>query len=320
MKKDVDAARDTAAGTFDANWKTQFDLLGEKPLSVREKAAYEGEIAFRQRDVFLSHLITDLSRRLGAMCSHPQCVDVGCNMGYYTHEIRRQGLDVMGLDYSETLISEARQTYPEIEFKVASAYALPFPDMSVDGVTTFGLLQCVENWQQVFQEIVRVLRPGGIAVVETNLAFGPVEALVRAMFYATMNKQGFRRATAFYRAHRMRSQGISVSTFTQARNYDPSTLLYFLRQCDVEAVVLHMPRVYGLFHRWWWGFTIQKARKSGVKGSAHMIKCGCRGLAFNETSAEASRAHQMQNSRCDYGNSILADMGADHAESESEQA
>ena len=56
---------------------------------------------------------------------------------------------------------------PRVRFMVADATALPFPDDSFDVVTFFDVLEHIEDDARAADEAMRVLRPGGFALVTT---------------------------------------------------------------------------------------------------------------------------------------------------------
>ena len=60
---------------------------------------------------------------------------------------------------------------PDVQI-VASAYALPFPDASVDAVISESLLEHLEHPEIAVQEMYRVLRPGGMVYILTPFMIG----------------------------------------------------------------------------------------------------------------------------------------------------
>ena len=50
-----------------------------------------------------------------------------------------------------------------MEFQVASVYEIPFPDDHFDGVLVHKVLEHVAEPETVMKEVIRVLRPGGVA-------------------------------------------------------------------------------------------------------------------------------------------------------------
>jgi SAM-dependent methyltransferase len=71
-------------------------------------------------------------------------LDVGCGSGYFLHRIRDYGArECHGIDLLDERISEARERYPSLEFRVGSATQLPFEDRAFDVVTQFTCLSSI---------------------------------------------------------------------------------------------------------------------------------------------------------------------------------
>ncbi len=112
-------------------------------------------------------------RRLKTLHPIGTLVDIGCGSGKLLIEIARAlpELKLIGVDIAEGMITQshnnavARGLGEKIEFKIGSAEHLPFGDGEVDCiVSTFSLHHWI-NPVVVFQEIIRVLKPGGIFLV-----------------------------------------------------------------------------------------------------------------------------------------------------------
>jgi SAM-dependent methyltransferase len=76
----------------------------------------------------------------------------------------RFGVDVVGVDVSETMVAEARRRGLAEAF-VADAGALPFADMTFDGSWADRTFQHLERPERALAELVRVTKPGGLVVV-----------------------------------------------------------------------------------------------------------------------------------------------------------
>jgi demethylmenaquinone methyltransferase/2-methoxy-6-polyprenyl-1,4-benzoquinol methylase len=95
-------------------------------------------------------------------------LDVACGSGKLTAELARiagrQGR-VVGLDFSPQMLEVARRDHPGMEFIEGDALKLPFEDEAFDASTiAFGLRNLAEPIKGL-REMLRVLRPGGRAVV-----------------------------------------------------------------------------------------------------------------------------------------------------------
>jgi SAM-dependent methyltransferase len=76
----------------------------------------------------------------------------------------RFGVDVVGVDVSETMIAEARRSGLD-EAVVADAEDLPFPNSTFDGSWADRTFQHLARPERVLAELVRVTKPGGRVVV-----------------------------------------------------------------------------------------------------------------------------------------------------------
>ena len=92
-------------------------------------------------------------------------LDVGCGTGNYTIELAKRGADVVGVDSSEEMLIWARQKAQgerlKVNFQVADALNLPFPDESFDLILSNGLLCFLKEPEKALMEMHRVLKPGG---------------------------------------------------------------------------------------------------------------------------------------------------------------
>ena len=95
-------------------------------------------------------------------------IDVACGSGKLTAELGRLALPkgrVVGLDFSPQMLEIARREYPMLEFVEGDALAIPFDDRTFDASTiAFGLRNLADPVRGL-REMVRVLKPGGRAVV-----------------------------------------------------------------------------------------------------------------------------------------------------------
>jgi ubiquinone/menaquinone biosynthesis C-methylase UbiE len=70
----------------------------------------------------------------------------------------------IGIDSAESQIAVAQnRSTANLTFEVGSVYELPFADNSFDLVLSHALFEHLANPVRAIQELLRVLRPGGIA-------------------------------------------------------------------------------------------------------------------------------------------------------------
>jgi demethylmenaquinone methyltransferase/2-methoxy-6-polyprenyl-1,4-benzoquinol methylase len=95
-------------------------------------------------------------------------LDVACGSGKLTVElVRLAGPNgrVVGLDFSPQMLEMARRDHPGIEFLEGDALNLPFDDASFDASTMAFGLRNLSNPIRGLREMLRVVKPGGRAVV-----------------------------------------------------------------------------------------------------------------------------------------------------------
>ncbi len=99
-------------------------------------------------------------------------LDLSCGPGAFTRAIGASapGALVVGLDISPAMLEVAAgrtRAYSNVVLIRGDAHALPFVDAAFGGVNNAGALHVYDDPEQVFREVWRVLRPGGIYVGST---------------------------------------------------------------------------------------------------------------------------------------------------------
>jgi len=92
-------------------------------------------------------------------------LDLAAGTGSSSVVFAKPGVKVIASDFSEGMLAVGRKRHPELEFVYADATQLPFADNSMDAVTiSFGLRNVVDP-KKALLEMLRVLKPGGVAVI-----------------------------------------------------------------------------------------------------------------------------------------------------------
>jgi len=148
-------------------------------LRVEDVAAVDQfHIRGKQATVELATLLAD---QLTEEAS--QILDLGAGLGGSSRYLAsRFGWRVVGLElasdyvYAAQFLSQQLGLAAHTEFSVGDATAIPYRDQSFDAVWLQHVSMAIENKQQLFSEIFRVLKPGGILALQEIIAGegGPV--------------------------------------------------------------------------------------------------------------------------------------------------
>jgi ubiquinone/menaquinone biosynthesis C-methylase UbiE len=91
----------------------------------------------------------------------PDILDIGCGTGIATEQLVEKGAHTIGTDVDTDMIRQAQKDNRyDIEYNVAPAEKLPFPDATFDAVTAFSAFHWFAN-RGALNEIKRVLKPSG---------------------------------------------------------------------------------------------------------------------------------------------------------------
>ncbi len=118
-----------------------------------------------QKQVILPNLLRILDLKAGQ-----KVADVACGQGFFAREFAKLGAKISGADISEELVKLAATRSPkEIKFYATPAHKLFFSrDGEFDSAVMVLAIQNIENPNEVFAEIKRVLKPGGKFILVMN--------------------------------------------------------------------------------------------------------------------------------------------------------
>ena len=113
---------------------------------------------------FVSSLATETVELLSPKVGE-RILDIGCGTGHLTQEIANCGAEVLGVDSAETMILQARQNYPNLQFAVMDAINLEFTE-EFDAVFSNAVLHWIKQPEKVIAGVWKSLKPGGRFVAE----------------------------------------------------------------------------------------------------------------------------------------------------------
>ncbi len=95
-------------------------------------------------------------------------LEVGCGEGRGVEVLSKYAEEYLGLDKIQEVIDHLSRKYPSLKFQ--QAVIPPFQeiaDNSFDRVVSFQVIEHIQNDKLFLEEIYRVLKPGGFAIIST---------------------------------------------------------------------------------------------------------------------------------------------------------
>jgi ubiquinone/menaquinone biosynthesis C-methylase UbiE len=150
---------------------------------------------------------------LMAIPSNASVLDVGCGSGWATRVMATKAATgrVIGIDISDEMVKVAQQSstsFPNVEFRVATAERLPFGDGEFTHAFSMESLYYYADIISALKEIRRVLSSGGVFVCVVDLYIEnrpshqwveqlkvPVQLLSTAEYHSLFKQAGFVKVT-----------------------------------------------------------------------------------------------------------------------------
>jgi malonyl-CoA O-methyltransferase len=154
-------------------------------------------------------------------------VDLGSGPGWFHPQLKKHCAELLALDLSFDMLQKARAAQQATLVFQADAQSLPVARECIDRVFSSLMLQWCEQPEVVLQEIHRVLKPGGSAVISTLLD-------------GTL--QEFKQAWSLVDSHQHINQFLHLAFYQQLQQQHPELGL----QLQTELVQLDYPDVLAL--------------------------------------------------------------------------
>jgi len=162
-------------------------------------------------DPYITHYLSDL----GGMV----VLDAGCGAGPWSIVAAQNGAEVWGVDIQEGMITKAIQAAAECKvdtithFTVGDVGDLPYPEELFDRVFSINVGCNLPNLKPHIEELSRVLKEGGIAVITAPNSFGKLftaDGNIVKLFVALQDenpKSAVQKLDAVYRATFVEKEG-----------------------------------------------------------------------------------------------------------------
>lgn len=106
--------------------------------------------------------------RLSAGQPFGRALNLGTGEGDYDQMIKQHCQQLVACDINEQDIAYARELnagLPQLEYRIEDALQLSFPDEHFDCITSVDVIEHVGQPERMVEEVARVLKPGGLALI-----------------------------------------------------------------------------------------------------------------------------------------------------------
>ena len=185
---------------------------------IDEKAYYD-EVEFKRYNLFCPYIpkIAEFKEHKGE-----KVLEIGMGMGMDLKQYAENGAICHGVDLTEGAIKKARHFFElhglKAELCVMDAENLQFEDDTFDLVYSLGVLHHTPNTQKAIDEIYRVLKPNGKAIVMLYSKSWQ-HYIIRVLYAGIIGRELFR----------MSRQEL-INKYSEAYGFSPLTKLYNRRE------------------------------------------------------------------------------------------
>lgn len=152
---------------------------------------------------------------------HPVILDLGVGPGLLVHQLYQliPKARIIGIDPSQQMLNRAKKN-SDAELKIGSADNIPFENNSIDVIVTRYTLAYWNDANRGFQEINRVLKPGGFFIIESLNKDFSVFSLLLIKFQMLIKKSSWSVAQYHIDAYKTAYRIDSVLNLFNQNNFE----------------------------------------------------------------------------------------------------
>jgi demethylmenaquinone methyltransferase / 2-methoxy-6-polyprenyl-1,4-benzoquinol methylase len=150
--------------------RAMFDAISPRYDLVNRVMTFRMDVGWRKKTV-----------KALALPGGSQVLDLAAGTGDFCRDLQKVGITAIGMDLSFGMLSHAKTTAPLVQ---ADALRLPVVSASVDGVTCGFALRNFVDLGEFFDELGRVVRPGGrIALLDASTPPNPFLKFGHSLYF-----------------------------------------------------------------------------------------------------------------------------------------
>jgi len=161
---DPHALTGPAPSTAIGSGGTDPDALDSLYVALEDQFRGSRELITERCQAYLPYIRSALKRAGGGAV-----LDIGCGRGEWLEVLREAGIEARGIDLNKLQILDCRAAGLDVQEAEAIGYLRALADASLAAVTGFHIVEHIPfpSLVVLFDEVYRVLKPGGVATFET---------------------------------------------------------------------------------------------------------------------------------------------------------
>ncbi|MGD9581057.1 MAG: class I SAM-dependent methyltransferase [Vampirovibrionia bacterium] len=146
-------------------WNNNFLYSFEFDIEPGTKEFFEAVDSLKKNDIEkFSYNLWEFEKH-----QNKKVLDIGCGPGWLVVNFAKNNADIYAVDITDTAVDITSKTLQLLglsaNLHVANAEQLPFEDNYFDFITSSGVLHHTPDTQKAVDEVYRVLKPGGRAII-----------------------------------------------------------------------------------------------------------------------------------------------------------
>jgi len=127
---------------------------------------YDNRFTTIPREGYLfQHWFPKIQILINKYCKNCLVIELGCGTGIYSDQISNNTSHSLGIDISKIMLKHAKTKNTDLNIALGDSHNIPIKSEKIDTVICIGLLEYV-NRPVVLQEISRILKKGGICIIQ----------------------------------------------------------------------------------------------------------------------------------------------------------
>ena len=119
----------------------------------------------------------------GELRGRGPCLEIGIGTGRIGLPLAEGGIELAGIDLSLEMLTVLKRKAPvDVPVAVADATVLPFPRGVFGAALACHVLHLIPRWRDAVTELVRVVRPGGLVLIDLGGWSGGVSESIEKRF------------------------------------------------------------------------------------------------------------------------------------------